>query len=374
MKTKKKLYLALTILAILALQGITPALSYSPEENNLKNNALDARTSTQTLTLQLEELLLAQNDASEKFAAISSLMANKGTDIKALETEIIIRDLQMQDLNKFIADLMRELYMQTEENSASSRDLKALIKIGNDLLKQFSEHKDSLENEKKGLEKEKDGILKMKDKALETQKQTAFLVEAIKNLLAQTRASEQIYQQLLVQSRKEMKESETASLEYYVQKNDIDKILKEAFADYESTETALRWPVKALLGISAYFHDEGYSSRFGMTHNAIDIPVNQGTEIHAAASGVVLKTQDNGLGYNYITLAHPGEILTTYGHVFKILVREGDIVNASDVIGLSGGIPGTPGAGYVTTGAHLHFEVRVKGEYQDPLEYLESST
>lgn len=372
MKTKKKLYLALTILAILALQGITPALSYSPEENNLKNNALNARTSTQTLAIQLEELLMAQNGYSEKLDAISNLILNKENDIKALETEITIRDLQMQDLNKFIADLMRELYMQTEKNSASGRDLSALIKIGNDLLKQFSEHKDSLENEKMGLEKEKDGILEMEEKALETQKQTAFLVEAIKNLLAQTRASEQIYQQLIVQSRKEMKESEASSLEYYVQKNDIDKVLKEAFADYETSDSLLKWPVKALLGISAYFHDEGYKTRFGIIHNAIDIPTIQGTEIHAAASGVVLKAQDNGLGYNYITLAHPGEILTTYGHIYKILVKEGDIINTGDVIGLSGGIPGTPGAGYISTGAHLHFEVRAKGEYQNPLEFLES--
>ncbi|MFH0834189.1 MAG: M23 family metallopeptidase, partial [Patescibacteria group bacterium] len=63
-------------------------------------------------------------------------------------------------------------------------------------------------------------------------------------------------------------------------------------------------------------------------------------------------------------------LATVYGHISRILVKEGDLVRAGDLIGLSGGIPGTPGAGYMTTGAHLHFEVIDHGEHKNPLDYL----
>jgi murein DD-endopeptidase MepM/ murein hydrolase activator NlpD len=51
-------------------------------------------------------------------------------------------------------------------------------------------------------------------------------------------------------------------------------------------------------------------------------------------------------------------------------VEEGQLVQPGDVIGLSGGAPGTRGAGWMTTGAHLHFEVLENGEHVDPLDHL----
>ncbi len=132
-----------------------------------------------------------------------------------------------------------------------------------------------------------------------------------------------------------------------------------------------RWPVEPLLGISAHFRDEGYRARFGIPHKAIDIPVEQGSVVAAAADGVVVKAQDNGLGFNALVIRHGGGYATLYGHVSAYLVEEGQEVAAGDPVALSGGTPGTPGAGNLTTGAHLHFEVIRDGEQTDPLPLLE---
>jgi murein DD-endopeptidase MepM/ murein hydrolase activator NlpD len=132
----------------------------------------------------------------------------------------------------------------------------------------------------------------------------------------------------------------------------------------------LLWPVEPKYGISAYFEDDGYEERFGMPHHALDIPIEQGSVVRAPADGTVAKVSLNGLGYSYITIDHAGGVQTVYGHVSGSLVQEGDTVRAGAPIALSGGRPGSEGAGLLTTGPHLHFVVRQDGVLVDPLKYL----
>lgn len=130
------------------------------------------------------------------------------------------------------------------------------------------------------------------------------------------------------------------------------------------------WPVNPALGISATFHDPAYFKKFGMQHQAIDIPVEQGSVVHAAADGIVAKVSDNGMGYSSLVISHNGGYATLYGHVSGFLVHEGDQVHAGQGVALSGGTPGTKGAGHMTTGAHLHFELIKDGTHVDPLTVL----
>ena len=131
----------------------------------------------------------------------------------------------------------------------------------------------------------------------------------------------------------------------------------------------LVWPVDPSLGISAGFRDPAYEKRFGFAHNGTDIRALQGSEVFAAAPGVVKSVIDNGLGFNSVTIEHDDGFVTLYGHVTKFLVAEGDTVQAGDVIALSGGRPGSPGAGF-STGPHLHFELYVNGVAVDAEDYL----
>ena len=133
---------------------------------------------------------------------------------------------------------------------------------------------------------------------------------------------------------------------------------------------ALLWPVYPLEGISAAFKDRSYRKRFGFEHYAIDIPEEQRALVRAPMDGIVAMVNDMGYGYNTLKILHGEELETVYGHVNTFLVHEGEEVKKGQAIATVGGRPGTKGAGFYTTGSHLHFETRLDGEAMDPLEFL----
>jgi len=137
-------------------------------------------------------------------------------------------------------------------------------------------------------------------------------------------------------------------------------------------EVFFQWPFTPKKGISAHFHDAGYQQRFGIAHNAIDIPTPQGTVLTAVADGIVVKVSDKGMGFNSLVIRHANGMTSLYGHVSAFLVKEGEAVRAGEPVAESGGTPGTPGAGHLTTGPHLHLQFMKDGVAVDPLDYLPS--
>jgi murein DD-endopeptidase MepM/ murein hydrolase activator NlpD len=123
--------------------------------------------------------------------------------------------------------------------------------------------------------------------------------------------------------------------------------------------------------ITSYFHDAGYYSALHSQHEAIDIATEQGTDVLAPADGYVtyLLPPSPG-GYSYMALKHNDGLVTVYGHLSEIVVSKYEFVKRGQLIAKSGGAPGTPGAGPMTSGAHLHFELWNNRESVDPLRYL----
>ncbi len=133
-----------------------------------------------------------------------------------------------------------------------------------------------------------------------------------------------------------------------------------------SSAPRFQWPVVGR--ITATFLDPSYRVYFGIPHKAIDIAQSQGTPVRASADGIVYHIQHGGSsGYSYILVGHRGGYATLYGHMLQISVSPGDDIYGGQIIGLSGGIPGTSGSGLMTTGAHVHFEVIKNGVNFDPL-------
>lgn len=126
-----------------------------------------------------------------------------------------------------------------------------------------------------------------------------------------------------------------------------------------TSSSGLIWPVEGVI-------TSGFGPRWGSFHPGLDIGAPEGTPIYAAASGtvVLMQSEAESGGYgNYTCIDHGGGLSTCYAHQSSFATSLGASVNQGELIGYVGN------TGF-STGPHLHFEVRVNGEPQDPLGYL----
>ena len=123
------------------------------------------------------------------------------------------------------------------------------------------------------------------------------------------------------------------------------------------------WPVPTNTYISSGY---GYRNIFGYRefHTGIDIPAPEKTPIKATNSGVVTVASYQSTGYgNRIIVDHGGGYKSLYAHCHSLAVKVGDYVVQGDTIAYVGSTG-------LSTGNHLHFEIRVNDQYVDPTPYV----
>ena len=355
----------------------------------------DIQKRQEEYTRQLRVKQAEKADLANQLDILDNRIAKAELDIELVETDVDRTNLEINKTNLEINDKETEIAREKEHIGAVLRllykqDRASVLEVLllNDNFSQFlnqakyledingelSAGIDNLEKLKTGLEEQKIDLdkkieelavlkinLEGKKAALDGEKEEKGFV------LDQTKSSEREYQRLLASAKAEQAAAaaDIVSLERTIrEKMSSAQKKKLAFND-----NGMIWPVPQNV-ITATFHDPDYPFKYIFEHPAIDIRAKQGTTIKAAASGYVARAKDAGKGYSYIMIIHGDGLATVYGHVSKIFVQEDEYVVQGQAIGLSGGMPGTPGAGRLTTGAHLHFEVRKDGIPTNPGNYL----
>ena len=134
---------------------------------------------------------------------------------------------------------------------------------------------------------------------------------------------------------------------------------------YAASETESRWLQWPVQDSRTVWKGNPYGIINGKLHSGIDIPADQGAVILAAADGTVTEVGFDRERGNYLVLDHGGGLTTLYAHCRNVDVKEGDMVKAGEMVGAVGSTG-------MSSGPHLHFEVRQDGEAQNPVVYFDS--
>ncbi len=357
------------------MEGI--AVEKEQYAKNIKTKQSEVRSLNNQLSILDNRIAKAELDVEE----VKNQINEATLEIRRTEVEIEAKENDIEKEKKNISNVLKLLYREGDasaleillmNNSLSeflsrAKYLEDINSEMNEALEKLKQFKKDLENKKNEQEIKKEELANLK-KDLE-QSLLAYEQEKMSKeiLLEETNNSEKEYQNLLARAEKQelAAQNDIANLEKTVREK-LESLDKD---NLEINDDGFVWPVPRNV-ITALFHDPDYPFRYLFEHSGVDIRAAQGTTIVAPASGYVARVKYDGTkSYAYIMLIHGDNISTVYGHISKPLVSEDDYVIQGQAIALSGGMPGTVGSG-LTTGPHLHFEVRQDGVPVDPLEYL----
>ncbi len=145
-------------------------------------------------------------------------------------------------------------------------------------------------------------------------------------------------------------------------------VLPKGSGDYPSNvseanyilEYELITPAQGYISSQFGYRTNPFNSKEREFHTGLDIAAQKGSFIKSALDGVVLSAGYSNIAGNFIVIKTDDAISTMYGHLQFMLVKEGDIVKAGQVIA-------TMGSTGMSTGSHLHFELRINDIRYNPL-------
>ena len=206
-------------------------------------------------------------------------------------------------------------------------------------------------------------------------KQLAFASEAASAAEARYRETQVLLKRLGLKPSRFVRQSKLAmGGPYEPVGEDSDPAFRKLFSSWSKVNTLEQGmlSVPSLKPVRSF----ALTSNFGVRHDpfnggaamhaGIDMAGRTGEPIYATADGIVEKAGWGGGYGNMDDLAHGRGIETRYGHLSKVLVREGQKVKRGDMIARMGSTGRS-------TGSHLHYEVRIDGRAVNPVPFLQSA-
>ncbi|MDF2592259.1 MAG: NlpD4 [Clostridia bacterium] len=317
-----------------------------------------------TVSKQVEELDGKLHKAEQELDSVEE-------QLDGLESQIVItkRDLErasqnadgQKDTLKKRVRVMYETgsvgYLAVILDSTSFSDfisrmdyLKKIMNYDVTLLKNMKSHRDNIAEQKAQLQSELDKKEKLKQEIGNKKDEVASAKEDRKKVLNE-----------LVKDLKELNKQEDKLLE---ESKEFERKIIAAQSKDKYAGGKIGWPVPSSTRITSPY---GYRIhpilKTKKLHTGIDIGATSGSAVLAGNDGTVIFSGYYG-GYGYtVIIDHGGKISTLYAHNSKLLAKVGDKVKRGQNIAKIGSTG-------LSTGPHLHFEVRVNGQHANPMNYL----
>ena len=309
-------------------------------ENEIEATALAIEKSKADLLIKEEELKIAEANCieyDEDFKTRARIMYENGN---SSYLEVLLGASSFGDFLSRV-EMVKEIVEY-------DRKILGEMKIARDAIRVA---KEELEAERANLEAKEVELANMKI-------ELGYRLEAKQGLLDQLYADEEEYKKAYEKAEADEKK---------IQKQLQEQAAKEAKNGTQTKYTGTGrfvWPCPASTRITSPYgyriHPVYKTKKF---HAGIDIGAGYGSNIVAAESGTVtVATYGSGYG-KYVVVSHGSGITTLYAHCSSLLVKVGDKVSRGQVIAKVGSTG-------VSTGNHLHFEVRINGSTTDPLSYV----
>lgn len=367
------------LLIVMVISLVITGITFANDEIKKRERELEELNSKiEALDASIENNKNLQSETNVK-------IKNVQTSIRNLETEIDTLNKSIEDTEKAIVDKTAELEVAElkilEKNELLNDRLRVMYKTGTigyvevlfgaedftDLLSRIDMLQMVLVHDQNLIQflKDQRDIIEQKKAELETIKLDLVALFESKitkqDELSVALGSLISYKTDLSKDEAAMSEMEDQLLKEADQLTDIIKNLESAAA-YIGGE--MMWPVPGNYSISSLFGNRIHpiSKEYKM-HTGIDIQSARKTDFVAAQTGtIIFSNWFAGYG-KAIIIDHGGGYTTLYAHLDVINVEVGQVVKKGQIIGKTGN------TGY-STGPHLHFEVRMNGDYVDPLTYV----
>ena len=402
----KKKFLALCLAALMAVP--TGALAKSSKSltieknkkkqeqmqmknkiNKEKSNISNTENEKKSVSMDIENLDAKIQVTSAKISTLESEIVRLNNDIAENQEKLQEAQVNLSENTDALRMRLREMYKRGNVNYLevilNSKDIEELLRnneiissiarADRELIEFIQEQIDTIKQTEERLQIDKAKVSASKA-AVENERQSyQAAVDAKNNYMKVLESNLDLYKA----------EFEKAQSNWDALDSEIARLQKEITAQKKAEEAAARratrvhsnitvssgprngqsytWPLPGHYSISSPF---GYRVHpilgYSRLHSGVDIPAPSGTPIVAAKSGTVIMSQLMS-GYGNVVMVDHGDTVTVYAHCSALNVGVGESVKAGDVVAFVGSTG-------LSTGAHLHFEVRVNGSPVNPLGYV----